>query len=412
MEKINNILDKVFSRVDKNIDGMVTLQEKLTSIPAIDPDSGGDGEIKKGEMLIEYLKQFGIKDIKTIFAPDSRVPFGKRPNIIATIPGTNPDLNFWIMTHLDIVPPGEISLWNSPPYEMQNVNGKLIGRGVEDNQQGMVASIYGIISILEAGFKPYHTVKLLFVADEEVGCEYGIKYLLKNHDLFNKKDFFLVPDMGSEDGSIMEIAEKSICWLKFKTVGKQCHASTPHMGNNAFLAGSELVLKLNELNNIFSKKDELFEPSYSTFSPTKKVSNVPNVNSIPGDDVFYLDCRILPSLSLDTVKNKINEMIAEVEKKHNVTIKYSVSQELKSSSTPKDAAVVISLKNAIKKAYNITGKEMGVGGGTVAAHLRNAGYNAVVWSKLDGTAHMPNEYCIIKNLAGDAKVMASIMMGI
>lgn len=53
---------------------------------------------------------------------------------------------------------------------------------------------------------------------------------------------------------------------------------------------------------------------------------------------------------------------------------------------------------------------MGVGGGTVAAYLRNKGYSAVVFSKLDDMAHQPNEYSSIKNTLGDAKVFALVAL--
>jgi len=47
----------------------------------------------------------------------------------------------------------------------------------------------------------------------------------------------------------------------------------------------------------------------------------------------------------------------------------------------------------------------------VAAYLRNEGIDAVVWGRLDETAHMPNEYCKMENLMGDAAVMALTMAG-
>ena len=230
--------------------------------------------------------------------------------------------------------------------------------------------------------------------------------------MFGKDDFFLVPDVGNKKGTMIEIAEKSMYWIKFKVTGKQCHGSVPELGKNAFLAGSDLVVKLNELNNIFSHKNKLFDPPYSTFAPTKKEANVPNINTIPGEDVFYFDCRILPEINIDDVNKKIEEIILETEKKHGVKIEYSAVMQGSSKPTPKDASIVSSVKKAVKEVYNEEAVPRGVGGGTVAAFLRNEGYNTVVWETIDETAHMPNEYCIVDNMTGDAKVMACIMMGI
>ncbi len=121
------------------------------------------------------------------------------------------------------------------------------------------------------------------MADEEVGSEYGMKYLVKNHlDIFGKNDILLIPDGGDAKGETIEVAEKNILWLRFHTIGKQTHGSRPDEGNNAFLAASDLALRVNGLEKKFNKKNTLFAPSYSTFQPTLKNSNVPAVNIIAG----------------------------------------------------------------------------------------------------------------------------------
>jgi succinyl-diaminopimelate desuccinylase len=53
---------------------------------------------------------------------------------------------------------------------------------------------------------------------------------------------------------------------------------------------------------------------------------------------------------------------------------------------------------------------MGIGGGTVAAVFRRAGYPAVVYARLDDSAHQPDEYCVLDNLIGDAKVFALTLL--
>ncbi|MBR7080038.1 MAG: M20/M25/M40 family metallo-hydrolase, partial [Treponema sp.] len=92
--------------------------------------------------------------------------------------------------------------------------------------------------------------------------------------------------------------------------------------------------------------------------------------------------------------------------KYGVTVEVSELQAEQSLPTPSDAPVVLELKNAIERVHGIKAKIVGIGGGTVAAGLRNKGYNAVVWSTMDETCHQPNEYAIVKNIALDAMTMA------
>ena len=407
-----NDTQKLFDWIDSQKNEMTALQRILTAIPALAPESGGEGEDKKASALAAWLVEAGLGPVENYAIADSRVPSGKRPNIAVSVPGTDGDNAFWVMTHLDIVPPGDLSQWKNDPYTLTEKDGKLYGRGAEDNQQGLVSSVFAALAYIKTGVKPRRGFKLLFVADEEVGCAYGIQALLREQPkLFRTGDTFLVPDSGRPDGSMIEIAEKSILWLRFCVEGKQCHGSLPHLGNNAFVAGSALVLRLaEELPKKFSHTDALFEPPYSTFCPTRKEANVPNVNTIPGLDVFWMDCRILPSQNIDAVLSFIDGQCRDIEAAYKVKIKRETSQRTSSVPTPADSPLVKSLEKAVGQVYGVNTHVQGVGGGTVGAYLRNAGYDTVIWSTIEESCHMPNEYCVISNMMNDAKVMAALAL--
>jgi succinyl-diaminopimelate desuccinylase len=404
--------ERIIKRIDSYEDEMVALQIALTAIPALAPENGGEGEEQKARFLARYLKKAGFKDVREYNAPDDRVPSGIRPNIVATLPGNNADRTVWILTHTDVVPPGELEFWDRDPYECYVNDGKVYGRGTEDNQQDLVASLFATKAFIDEGIIPESNIGLAFVADEETASRKGLEYLLEKHGhLFGNSDIIVVPDFGNEKGSIIEVAEKSILWLRIKTIGKQCHASVPSRGNNAFRAASHLVAKLDELGDIFSQTDPMFTPPESTFEPTKKDANVPNINTIPGEDVFYLDSRILPTYDLKEIKSEIEKIAGVIEDKFDVKVAIDVVQEVQAPSpTPSDATVVNALKSAIKAIYNIDAKPAGIGGGTVAAHFRQKGYPVAVWSKLGSMAHQPNEYCIIDNMVSNAKVYAYLFL--
>jgi len=403
--------DKIFQRIDSFRNDMIDLQIKLTSIPAIAPSSGGEGEAKKAEFLVKFLQANGFVDVEVIQAPDMDAPSGYRPNILAYYRGKSPAKTIWVMSHTDVVPPGELSLWSGDPFRPWVEAGKIFGRGVEDNQQDMVASIFAVKAFQSLGLKPNYDIGLALVADEETGSDKGIAYVLKHSKVFRHKDLILVPDAGNEDGTMIEIAEKSILWLKFKTLGKQTHGSMPEKGINAFKAASFLITELNKLYEIFPHNDPVFDPPISTFEPTKKEANVPNINTIPGEDVFYMDSRILPHYKVEEAEARIREIVAGIESRFNVKITIEEHQKASAAPpTPVNAPVVKALEKAIKAVYGKDGKAMGIGGGTVAALFRREGFEAACWSRLDETAHQPNEYCIIDNMVGDAKVFAHIFL--
>ncbi len=406
-----SIFQKISDTIDSYRNEMIDMQIKLCSFPAISPSSGGEGETKKAEFLLEFLQHGGFANIEVIKAPDFDSPSGDRPNILATYKGKQSTKKIWIMTHMDIVPPGELAQWEGNPFEAWVKEGKIFGRGVEDNQQDMVASLFALKAFQSHGILPNYDVGIALVADEETGSDKGITYVLKQTEAFNKNDLIIVPDTGNEDGTMIEVSEKSILWLKFTAHGQQAHGSTPEKGINSFRANSFLVTELNKLYSVFGDKDPLFDPPISTFEPTKKEANVPNVNTIPGEDVFYMDSRILPRYSIPDVEGKIQEMIGDIEKEFKVKI--TMEEEQKAPAAPPtspDAPVVQALKKAVKHIYGLEAKPTGIGGGTVAAVFRDAGFEAACWSKLDETAHMPNEYCLIDNMVNDAKIFAHIFL--
>ncbi len=406
--------DQLLRTIDTLRDLAIELQRGLVAIPAVCPASGGEGELDKAVWLEAELRRLGLSDLSRVDAPDPAAKGGVRPNLIARLPGADRSRTLWLMSHLDIVPPGDLAAWHSDPYTLVVEDGRLIGRGVEDNHQAIVASILVARAFLELGWTPPVDLGLLFCADEETGSAYGARFLARERaDLFGPHDSFVVPDAGNAEGTLLEIAEKSIWWLKVRTTGRQCHAASPERGVNAFRAASELVVRLGSLRQTFAQRDELFDPPVSTFEPTKKEPNVPNVNTVPGDDVFFLDSRVLPSVPLGDVEAEVRRLAAEVEREHGVTIALeNVQREQAAPPTSPEADVVRLIADAARRVYGVTAVPQGIGGGTVAAVFRDLGLPAAVYARLDESAHQPNEYCLLDNLIGDAKVFALAALGL
>ena len=404
--------DVLNAEIDKLQEEAVKVMTTLISIDSVGPKNDGPGEQGKADYLIGYLKESGIHNIKNFPAPDPNVENGERPNLVVKLEGKDNSRTLWVLSHTDVVPAGDLSKWDTKPFEPVVKEGKIYGRGSEDNLQGLVSGLVLARAFSKSEIQPPINIGLVMVADEETGSEFGLTYLLEHHsELFKKEDLIVIPDAGEPDSSMIEVAEKSILWLKFKTIGKQVHASTPDRGINAFKAAIHLGYKLNELHNIFNATDPVFDPPISTFEPTKKEANVPNINTIPGEDVFCLDCRILPNYKIEEVWESVKLIVSKIESEFSVKINITAEQEEQAApSTPVDANIVKLLEGAIYNVYGIKAKAQGIGGGTVAAIFRRKGFHAAVWSTLEDLAHQPNEYCKIENMLNDAKVLAHCVL--
>ncbi len=402
----------VFAKIDEFKKEIADSLMNLIKIPAIGPENNGEGEAQKAQALMQILREIGFDKIEQYDAEDPKVPTGKRPNIIAYLNGESESERLWIVTHLDVVPSGEEEFWKiSKPFEPLLKEGRIYGRGSEDNGQSLVASVYAAKALKSSGKKPKRTLALAFVADEEQGSTKGIQHLL-SLGVFRNSDLIVVPDSGTPAGNFIEIAEKSILWLKITTIGKQAHGSLPENGLNAHRIGMEVALALDGiLHRKYSDADKYFSPPISTFEPTKKDKNVDAVNIVPGEDAIYFDCRILPKYDVEEVLAVVQAAIFEFSAKTGAKISLEILQKQASPSLVEGSERIVGLlKQALKEVRGIEATVGGVGGGTCAAFFRKMGIPAVVWSTIDEIPHSPDEYCKLSNLIEDAKIFALLSM--
>jgi succinyl-diaminopimelate desuccinylase len=404
---------RLFGQIDSLQTEMVDTLIRLMKVPAIGPETGGEGEIAKANLLLEVLAKVGFDRIERFDAPDNKVPSGKRPNIVAYLNGKAGAKRLWIVTHIDVVPAGEESLWKiTKPFEPKLMNGLLYGRGSEDNGQSMMSAIYAAKALKQLSVSLNRTLALAFVSDEEQGSTKGIQHLLSK-GLFRHDDLVLVPDSGTPEGTFIEVAEKSILWFKIIVIGRQAHGSLPIQGLNAHRIGMQLALALDtRLHKKYNQSnDQFITESASTFEPTRKDKNVDSINIVPGEDVFFFDCRILPNINVEEVLSYVRKVCIEFEKKTGAKITVEVIQkEPAPNQMDKDAEITNLLKCALKQARGINATVGGVGGGTCAAFFRRNGIPAVVWSTIDEIPHQPDEYAHVINMVEDAKVFALLSL--
>jgi succinyl-diaminopimelate desuccinylase len=383
---------------------MAELLAKIISIKAISPLQGGTGELERAKYIKKILEsmkleveEYNYKDELNIIRPNLITKFGNNKRTI------------WLVTHLDTVAEGDLTLWSFDPFKGIIKDGKVYGRGSVDNGHSLIASIYALKLLKEKNKKLKYNIGLALVADEENGSKYGIQKLLKEN-IFQKGDMFLVPDWGNGKSDKIEIAEKGILWLKITILGKQCHASTPDKGINAYRYSIKFLQKADELlHKKYNKTNPIFDPNYSTFEMTKHEKNLENVNIIPGKEITYIDCRILPEYKIDDIIKDLENLSKSNEFKE-VKISFEFLQKEEAAATKKDAEIIDLLKKVIREQYNVNPIEIGIGGGTCAGFFRRKGFDAIAWSTSndDEQAHQPNEYTIIDNIVNDAITFAHL----
>ncbi|MBI4977857.1 MAG: M20 family metallo-hydrolase [Spirochaetes bacterium] len=390
---------------------VIAYERELVRRPALAPENGGTGEHDKAAYIITTLKKEALT-FRDYPVKDARVPKGYRPNFCFIRPGIDTTRTFWIIAHMDVVPEGDRSLWKSDPFKLRVKKDTLIGRGVLDNNFAIVAGMLFLKTIARDTTPPPVNAGVFFFADEEVGSRYGIEGVLKRYkNVFGRNDIVYVPDMGSPDGAMMEVAEKSMVWMTMTVRGKQAHGSLPNHGRNAHRAAAYLVTAMDAMRAAkFGERDAMFDHPFTSVEPTRVKNNVTNINTIPGEQVISFDCRLLPQHSIASFMKAVTAVQRSVAKKFGITITRTIQQQHSSlPPLPVDSTALTLMRGAVKDVFSKKMQVYGVGGGTCAYFLRERGINAVVCGKGKETAHAPNESVAIRDITDYSKLFLNAL---
>jgi succinyl-diaminopimelate desuccinylase len=398
-----------FENVSRLIDGysndMTATMQGMIPIRAISPSNGGRGESDRADFLEGILKGWGF-DVKRIAYSDGNSV--ARPNLISKFGDVGRTI--WFVAHMDTVTEGDPAAWKRDPYVATVDGDSIYGRGTNDNGQALISSLYAMKALKESGLRMKFNFGLLLVSDEEEGSKFGMQPLMAEN-LFDRDDMFMVPDWGTESGDLIELGEKGMLWLRVRVSGKQVHASTPAEGCNAFRYMIRFLDRVDVyLHEKYGRTNPLFNPKYSTFEMTKHERSVESINIIPGSEIAYMDCRVLPEYDLDEVIADVKSLSSEKEFSE-AKITVDVINRLDAAKeTDRTGEAASLLHGALYDLRGVDAGFTGIGGGTCAAFPRKNGYPAVVWSTLHEVAHQPNEFASIRDMLGDAKVFAYLCL--
>ena len=146
-------------------------------------------EVHKQEMLDDIMAAIRIPSVNGPEKPG--MPFGEEnakvlafaaslakelglkaevlENKVAVIDLNEQPAELDILAHLDVVPAGD-GWTETEPFSGEIKNGRIYGRGTMDDKGPMVAAIYALAALKDAGFAPSKRIRLLFGTNEETGC--------------------------------------------------------------------------------------------------------------------------------------------------------------------------------------------------------------------------------------------------
>ena len=255
--------------------------------------------------------------------------------------------------------------WNTDPFELTEVDGKLYGLGAAD-MKGGIAAILGAIE--EVDLKNIKKgIKLYFTYDEEIEFS-GIK------DIISKKEKFPVNMIiGEPTYNEFLAGSKGLLEYKIQFKGVKAHSSAPNRGKSAIIPCIEFCEQLNTFynENIKTLKNLKFEIPYTTMNIGKIVGGN-SISSVPENCEVWIDFRtISPEIS-----NKIEKQIDSLKEK------YEFEYEIINNIKPLISQEKYGTTNFITEASFIDANSIILGPGPVTAHEVNEYITEESYNKL------------------------------
>ncbi|GAG26151.1 unnamed protein product, partial [marine sediment metagenome] len=154
------------------------------------------------------------------------------------------------------------------------------------------------------------TVQLALTADEEWGYR-GAKNLVDG-GYFDRTDFLIFTEPSNLQVSI---GEKGELWIKAKFYGKSAHGSTPEVGVNTIIPGSEFVA------NVTEKYEKIFEADPFCGKTSMNIGQFHGgvqVNIVPNYSEIQLDFRVISEEDKGKAVELVRKTGEEIAKKYKV----------------------------------------------------------------------------------------------
>lgn len=174
-------------RVAADMPRTITELGELVRIPGCAFPGFPDSEIERAcDKVIEILAAAGYETVQRLEIE------GGSPAVYAETPGPDGSPTVLLYAHYDVQPGGDPELWESPPFEPTERDGRLYGRGAADDKSGVI--IHAAIMRAFDG-KPPCTVRVIVEGEEEWGGPF-VDYPRTHPEVF-AADAIVVADVGN-----------------------------------------------------------------------------------------------------------------------------------------------------------------------------------------------------------------------
>ena len=163
-------MQDVFRYIEEHRDEAIDELIRLTSMPSV--SAQGRAIRETAEVVEGMLRELGFRAETVPKWPGNAIVLGELAGASAKT------LLFY--NHYDVQPAEPLELWSSPPFEPAIRDGKIYGRGVDDNKGNLIARLAAIRALLAVRGRVPVNIRFCIEGDEEIGSP-GIDSFVEKH---------------------------------------------------------------------------------------------------------------------------------------------------------------------------------------------------------------------------------------
>ena len=230
------------------------------------------------------------------------LPFGDVSNLWAHRGSGRPLLV--LAGHTDVVPPGPLSSWATPPFTPTLLDGFLCGRGVADMKGGLAAMVTAVEAFVAAYPDHQGTLAFLVTSDEEGSAIHGTRRVIEHLQQQGIViDACLLGEPSSEErvGDCVKNGRRGSLNGTVKVLGKQGHIAHPQRALNPLHRFAPAMVEL--VNTSWDAGNVHFQPTSFQFSNLH--AGTGTVNVIPGELTALFNFRFSSAITMEELKHRV-----------------------------------------------------------------------------------------------------------
>jgi succinyl-diaminopimelate desuccinylase len=367
------------------------LLKDLIARESLTPEDGGCQDV-----LAKRLTSLGFKE--------ERLNFADTQNIWLRRGDAKPLFTF--LGHTDVVPPGPLEKWLSPPFVPTIRDGKLYGRGAADMKGGIAAFITAVERFIAKHPDHQGSIAVMMTSDEEGIAANGVVKVVEALEQRNEKiDWCLVGEPSSDKkiGDVTRVGRRGSLCAKLTVAGIQGHVAYPELAENPIHRFAPALKELTE--EVWDHGNEFFPPTSLQVSNINAGTGAENI--IPGSAEVQFNLRFCTELDEATIKQRTCAILAKY------GFNYDLQWRLSGNPFLTEKGALIDAAHAAIK--TITGCETldDTGGGTSDGRfIAPTGAQVIELGPLNESIHKINEHVGIEDLEILSQIYEQILINL